>query len=95
MFERAALDRAPGSSDLIPFWVFEHDPARVERRVPLIPFSLEVGHLDRLKRGLGLYRLVFGQPRQEDLLAYLANHLPENDSDRLIDQLRINLEPPG
>lgn len=95
LFERAGADRAENSSDLIPFWVFEQGPARVERRVPLIPFSREVRHLDRLKRGLALYRLVFGQPRQEDLLAYLADHLPTDDLDRQVDRLRINLEPPG
>jgi len=39
--------------------------------------------------------MVFGQPRQEDLLAYLLEHLPEVDVDRVADELRIDLSPPA
>jgi|APIni6443716594_1056825.scaffolds.fasta_scaffold466672_2 hypothetical protein len=35
-----------------------------------------VGDL-RPKAGLALYRLVFGEPRQEDLLAFLGQASPE------------------
>jgi hypothetical protein len=44
----------------------------VERRVPVFPFSREVGKLKQLQQGLALYRLAFGQPRQEDLLKFLV-----------------------
>jgi len=94
LFKRARNERPAGSTDLIPFWVFEQGSARVERRVPLLPFSREVGHLDRLKRTLAVYRLVFGQPRQEDLLAYLADRLDEGEAHDLATRWRINLEPP-
>ena len=57
-------------------------------------FTREVGHLDRLKRNLALYRLVFGQPRQEDLLAHLADRLDVDDAEAKATAWRISLEPP-
>jgi hypothetical protein len=71
MFGMALADRPAGQNDITPYWIFEDGPARIERRIPLIPFSREVGALRRLKRDLAAYRMVFGQPRQEDLLASL------------------------
>ena len=94
MFAMAVADRSPGDSDLVPFWIFElDDGARVERRVPLTPYTREVEQLARLKRGLALYRLVFGQPRQQDLLEYMSRVLPQEQSDELVAQWRINLTP--
>jgi hypothetical protein len=93
MFAMAERDRRPGVCDLVPYWVFEEGRARVERRVPLLPFSRDVGRLTTLKRGLALYRVVFGQPRQEDLLAHLAKHdglIESNFMDWL-----ISLTPPA
>jgi len=92
MFERAEDDRPPGLSDLVPYWVFEDGQARVERRVPLLPFSREIGKLRTLKHGLALYRLVFGQPRQEDMMAYLSKSAAV-ESGREEDWL-ISLVPP-
>lgn len=94
LFTRAKEERPEGSSDLVPFWVYEQGSARIERRVPLIPFSREVGQLERLKRGLALYRLVFGQPRQEDLLAHLADRYEEDEARQITAQWRICLAPP-
>jgi hypothetical protein len=71
LFQLASQGKSNGHSDLIPYWIFEEGPARVERRIPLLPYSKEVGKLKRLKQGLALYRMVFGQPRQEDLLLSL------------------------
>jgi hypothetical protein len=45
----------------------------------MLPFSREQQRLPDLKASLAVYRLVFGQPRQEDLLS----HLKERDSDAL------------
>lgn len=94
LFEAATALRAPGSCDLSPYWVFEEGSARVERRVPLFPFSKEVQQLDRLKRCLALYRLVFGQPRQEDLLTHLADRMDAAEAERAATLWRISLEPP-
>jgi hypothetical protein len=93
LFEEA---RASRGSDLRAFWLFETDGgAKVERRVPLLPLSRDGVQLARLKRGLALYRLVFGQPRQEDLLAHLGERLSAEDIDRVVAEWRIDLSPPA
>ena len=62
--------RAADESDLVPHWMApgEH---RVERHVPQLPYTAEVEAFDRLKRRLAAYRVVFGQPRQEELVTLL------------------------
>ena len=55
----------------------------------------EVQKLEILKRGLVLYRLVFGQPRQEELMAFLAANLCEDEIYEAIRTLPISLEPPA
>ena len=92
LFRIAAQRQSNGHSDLIPYWIFEDGSARVERRIPLLPFSKEVGKLKRLKQGLALYRMVFGQPRQEDLLFCLSQN-GNNESEELSNWL-ISLQPP-
>ena len=66
----------------------------IERWVPLLPYSREVQHLERLKRSLALYRLVFGQPRQEDLLAHLAERMTPEEARQAANLWRISLDPP-
>ncbi len=92
LFHIAAQRKSNGHSDLIPYWIFEDGSARVERRIPLLPYSKEVGKLKRLKQGLALYRMVFGQPRQEDLLFSLSQNGNHESAD-LADWL-ISLQPP-
>lgn len=95
LFQKAAANRPPGSNDLVPYWLFEiENGAHIERWVPLLPFSREVQHLERLKRSLALYRLVFGQPRQEDLLAHLAERIPPEQAEGLTHAWRLSLAPP-
>ncbi len=91
LFQIASQDKPCGYCDLIPYWIFEGS-AMIERRIPLLPYSKEVAKLKRLKQGLALYRMVFGQPRQEDLLVSLSqngNHESPNIADLL-----ISLQPP-
>jgi hypothetical protein len=78
--------------DIEPFWVYD-GPAKIERLVPLIPLSREVERLERLKRSLAAYRMVFGQPRQEDLVAFLGRHAGSDDLVRLAQELRVDLAP--
>lgn len=92
MFALAENDRPAGVSDLVPYWVFEEGQARVERRVPLLPFSRDKARFGRLKRGLALYRVVFGQPRQEDLLSHLERNANLSDGD--VTDWLISLTPP-
>jgi len=68
--DRAA--RGANESDLIPFWIAPGQHL-VQRRVPLLPYTREVEVFERLKRQLAAYRVVFGQPRQEELLTLLGN----------------------
>ena len=91
MFDAARVETEI-DSDLIPYWIYE-GPVKVERRVPLLPFSREIRRLDWLKRSLTVYRLAFGQPRQEDLLEYLQRLLgPEMTAENL-SELQIQLQP--
>ena len=66
--EKAA--RALDANDLVPHWIApgEH---KVERHVPQLPYTTEIEAFTRLKRQLAAYRVVFGQPRQEELLTLL------------------------
>jgi hypothetical protein len=41
----------------------------------VLPMSREGAQYERLKRSLPLFRMVFAQPRQEDLLARLEQSL--------------------
>ena len=95
MFELAKRERPTWASDLIPYWLYELEGgASIERHVPILPYSKEEPHFRRLKRMLAVYRLVFGQPRQEDLLEYLTNRINENQECQELNTWRISLEPP-
>jgi hypothetical protein len=84
VFAAAENDRAT-DSDITPFWVFTRPGgAVIERYVPALPLSREVQQYNRLLRTIGAYRLVLGQPRQDDLIRYIG----EDAS-----WLRIDLSP--
>lgn len=90
MFAKARAE-ATVLTDLVPYWIYE-GPVKVERRVPMMPFSREATRLAWLKRSLTVYRLAFGQPRQDDLLEYLQGRASEMGREEL-EALQINLEP--
>lgn len=94
MFAAARASRGEDESDLFPFWIAPNGEAKIERHVPALPHSRERIQKANLARSLVLYRMVFGQNRQEDLVDYLANHLPPDQVDRLVDLCRIDLSPP-
>jgi len=91
MFD-TAHSQTKGGNDLVPYWIYE-GPVKVERRVPMLPFSREVKRLEWLKRSLTIYRLAFGQPRQDDLLNYLHGLLGKEITTKDILDLQIQLEP--
>lgn len=96
LFLRASGERPPGSSDLVPFWLYPlPGGALIERHVPALPLSRDLDRLAALRRSLAVYRMVFGQPRQEDLLAYLMERLPAREVSRIADELRVDLGPPA
>lgn len=87
----AARAATPIDSDLVPYWICEGN-IKIERRVPTLPFSSEVARLKWLKKSVAVYRLAFGQPRQDDLLEYLQS-LSDQISPEDLDALQIRLAP--
>ena len=95
LFHRAVRDRLSGDSDLIPFWIYElPEGFSIERRVPVLPLSRELGHIERLKKALVAYRSVIGQPRQQDLLEFLSTYLSDDEIRQLVAECAIDLSPP-
>ena len=90
-----AASRDPGDTfEPAPLWVF--DPPNgvgIERHVPTIPLSQDEQRYEDLQRSLAVYRMVFGQPRQEDLLAYLVDRVSPERLEELRPLLRIDLRP--
>lgn len=68
LFERAASHRGPADGEMVPYWVFHEGRAKIDRLVPVLPFSRESARLPQLRKSLAVYRLAFGQPRQEELV---------------------------
>lgn len=69
-----ARNRLGGRTDLEPYWFVNGTVPSLERLVPSVSFSAERTRLPELLRVLSLYRLCFGQPRQEELLESLLKH---------------------
>lgn len=96
IFNQERNDRA---NDLLTYWLFKPNidkikSAKIEWHVPILYYSKEESHFSRLKKMLVVYRLVFGQPRQEDLLKYLTEQLATEKEDYDLDSWRISLAPP-
>lgn len=90
MFQAAHATRRPGDNDLVPYWIYAPEGgAAIERHVPALPLSREIVQYERLARSVGAYRLLLGQPRQEDLLRYCSASPDE------LTWLRIDLTPPA
>ena len=94
LFAMATPTGTEGDGDMVPYWVFHTGPARIERHVPVMPFSRDAAVLPRLRKSLAAYRLAFGQPRQEELVEFLGADRSDDDLLRLASRLRIQLSPP-
>ena len=95
LFEIALKERESGSNDLIPFWIFNQGNAKIQRHVPAMPMSREKNQKNALSRSLAVYRMVFGQPRQEDLINFINSQV-ENDEGIEVSEIlkyRIDLTP--
>ena len=86
-----ATDHQDELGDFSPGWVYP-GPHRIERHVAPFAFSTDLERYDRMKRDVALYRLTFGQPRQEDMLDVLRRRGIDADPDTL-KALRIDLAP--
>lgn len=94
MFEYVRKRRPVWSSDLVPYWIFEPPGAtKIERRVFAMPLSKDDQRLQRLKASLAIYRMVFGQPRQDDLMEYLMRNFDEAQAAQIVKSWRIDLAP--
>ena len=100
LFMAGKRDRKDGSGDLVPFWIYPIEGgAKIERHVPALPLSRDRERMEQLQKSLVVYRMVFGQSRQEDLAAFLMNRLGREDMDKLrflpyfTGKLYIPLEP--
>jgi hypothetical protein len=95
LFARAAERPNQSNSELEPYWVFNEGPARIQRYVPVPPFSRDAAALPNLRKSLAAYRLAFGQPRQAELLEFLGDGLTNDELAALAERLRIDLSSNG
>lgn len=95
MFDLACASRSEGATEIFPFWLLPFEGgARIERHVLTLPLSRETERLSALRGALAVYRMVFGQPRQEELLEYLSRTVSAGRLHELADELRVDLSPP-
>jgi hypothetical protein len=85
----AAADRF---GELTPHWITD-GPTKIERHLLPYPLSHDHDRYRRLKDDLAVYRLTFGQPRQEDLADLLLQRGVHLDPAEL-DRLHLDLRPP-
>jgi hypothetical protein len=80
-------------SDMVPFWNLPPVRAwkyKIERIVPMYPYSQDVLRYERIIKILGLYRLTLGQERQEELIATIGRKDLDKQQQR---KLLMNLAP--
>jgi hypothetical protein len=93
-FNLARQSRTGEDSDLVPYWIRPAaGGATIERHVPALPLSRDIDRAHALRKTLTVYRMAFGQNRQDDIVAYLLNRFPADEMNRLMQQLRIDLAP--
>ncbi len=101
LFSRACErhDGASGS-DIVPYWIYlpEHVPpdqlSRIERHLPITPYSREASRIESLLSSVAYYRLAFGQPRQEELVEHVLRNVADPELRAELAQIRVNLAPP-
>ena len=84
-----------GNKGLAPHWTFDCGDARIRRYAPVLPLSREGPLEGNLRRSLAIYRMVFGQPRQDDLLEFILREIPNDRQLQLARDLTIDLRPPN
>ncbi|MCR5206035.1 MAG: helicase [Lachnospiraceae bacterium] len=91
-YEASQKEKLGDSSDLIPYWGLREteDMVKIERIVPMYPYSRDGLAYERLIKILSMYRLTLGQARQEELLEYLFKNCDDPDK---LKELFINLSP--
>jgi len=94
-FNAAETNRSPQDSEMTPFWVFpDQNGASIDRYVPSLPLSRDVERFANLRNTLAIYRMVFGQPRQDELVTYLLERFDPKTVSAIAKEHRTDLEPP-
>lgn len=91
-FAAAEKDRPEGENDLWPWWIYPGE-AKIERWVAAFPLSKDKLREVSLSEQRALYRLAFGQARQEDMIEMLAHAGVAEDAGK-VNELKIDLRPP-
>ena len=84
-------ERKDGKCELVPYWHVDTDSpesVKLERIIPMYPFSRDQGKLSSILKTLAIYRLAFGQPRQVELIEHL---LEKEFNSKEIGAIRKNL----
>jgi hypothetical protein len=89
-FEAASTSGPPELGELWPCWVYPGS-AKVQRWIPAFPQSRDEGRIEEMQVLRALYRLCFGQPRQEDLIELLRQSDVDGSSEL---GLCFDLRPP-
>ena len=95
MFAKVVEEVGKGSGGIRPYWILDTDKGyKIERCIPMMPLSSEIGRLEWLKKTLVAYRSVIGQPRQQDLVEYLAQNMSTEEMEWFTNSVSIDLSPP-
>jgi hypothetical protein len=94
MFANACKSCSANKNEIEPFWVTANGAFKIERHWPAMPLSREIVQNDELSRALVMYRMVFGQSRQDDLMEFLKKHVPEDRIAAIAESCRLSLAPP-
>jgi Helicase conserved C-terminal domain len=80
--------------ELVPYWHVDTEDVKIERIIPMYPFSRDQGKLSTILKTLSIYRLAFGQPRQVELIEYLLKKdFSPAEIEAIRKRLMINLSP--
>lgn len=94
IFNQAKTDRGSEENELVPYWLYNvKNGYKITRHLPALPFSKEKTQYEYLCQALVLYRLVMGQPRQEDLLDFLNKNINNSEELKSLNYYRIDLSP--
>ncbi len=84
-----------GKCELVPYWHIDaEDGVKIERVIPLYPFSIDHRRLKHILKTLAIYRLAFGQPRQAELVEQLLDRdFSKDEMKQVMESLMIDLSP--
>jgi hypothetical protein len=83
-----------GKCELVPYWHVDTHGIKIERIIPMYPFSRDQGKLGTILKTLAIYRLAFGQPRQVELIEHLLEkQFAPEEIEAIRKNLMIDLSP--